>query len=97
MGTLDCVFDVATSGSRNDRQQIIPLAVGASKIEQDVVLRGNCPHCRLLSHACAVWPSVPSTARSKLSLMWRSGSRRGIKSCTMELLKQNATLWKRGV
>src|SRR5438309_4512164 len=45
MGAFDCALDVATSTlSRSNGQQIIPLAVGASKIEQNVVLRRNCPH-----------------------------------------------------
>ncbi len=47
MGAFDCSLTVATSDlSRNNRDQILLLAVWANQIEQ-VVLCGNCPHVRV--------------------------------------------------
>jgi hypothetical protein len=45
MGALDCALNVATCVlSGNNREQIHPLAVGASQVEQNVVLCGSYPH-----------------------------------------------------
>ena len=45
MGAFDCTLDVATCVlSGNNGEQILPLAVGASQIEQNVVLCGSYSH-----------------------------------------------------
>ena len=56
MGALNCTFNVATCAlSRNNREQIHALAVGASQVEQNVFLWRNCRHGGLLFHARPLW------------------------------------------
>ena len=48
VGTLHFAQAETTgAGCRSDRKQVLLVTVGANQVEQNVVLRENCPHVRV--------------------------------------------------
>ena len=63
MGAFDGLVTVAAGPiSWDNCKQILPLAVGANQIEQNVTLRGSCPH---------VWVPLPRLSSVAFRLVYR--------------------------